>query len=225
MARGAVRTAEELGRAFPNTLVTASGGERIIDTVSGEPQIVISTPGAEPVAEGGYSAVVLLDAHVTLARASLSAGEETVRRWLTAAALARPAAPLVITAEPSVPAVQALMRWDPGWFAARDLAERELLRLPPFMRSAMATGTFAALEEVRQAVPAQTIVHGPFPVDDEQRLDPPLARLLLLTDREQGSHLVHALRGVLSVRAARRETVGLDIRIDPVDWGGEDSHF
>lgn len=225
MARGAVRTAEELGRAFPNTLVTASGGEHILDMVSGDPQIVIATPGAEPVAEGGYAAVLLLDAHITLARASLSAGEETVRRWLTAAALARSAAPLVVTAEPSIPAVQALMRWDPGWFAARDLAEREMLRLPPVMRSAMATGTYEALEQVRQVVPAQTIVHGPFPVDDDRRLEPPRARLLLLADREQGSSLVRALREVLAVRAARREAAGLEIRIDPADWGGENSHF
>ena len=55
------------------------------------PALVISTPGAEPVAAGGYGAVLLLDGWAALGRAELRAGEEATRRWFAAAALARPA--------------------------------------------------------------------------------------------------------------------------------------
>ena len=41
-------------------------------------------------AEGGYGAVLLLDTWALLTRADLRAGEEALRRWLEAAALARP---------------------------------------------------------------------------------------------------------------------------------------
>ncbi len=218
VARGSTRTAEELGRAFPDTLVIASGGDRIIDEIDEQPALVVATPGAEPVAKGGYAAVALLDAQTMLSRASLAAGEETVRRWFTAAALARPRAPLVITAEAGVAPVAALVRWDPGWFAARDLAERRELRLPPVRRSATVTGTYAALDEVRALLPKDVIVHGPLPVGDER------GRLLLLADRDVGPAMTRALREAAAVRTARRETSGLDIRIDPADWGGLPSH-
>jgi primosomal protein N' (replication factor Y) len=42
----------------------------------GEPALVVATPGAEPVAEGGYAAALLLDGWVLLGRADLRAGEE-----------------------------------------------------------------------------------------------------------------------------------------------------
>ena len=57
--------------------------------VAGDPAVVVATPGAEPVAEGGYGAALLLDGWALLARADLRAGEETLRRWMNAAALVR----------------------------------------------------------------------------------------------------------------------------------------
>ncbi|MYW17489.1 primosome assembly protein PriA, partial [Streptomyces sp. SID2955] len=57
---GARRTAEELGRAFPAVPVRTSGREHVLDTVPDAPALVVSTPGAEPVAEGGYAAALLL---------------------------------------------------------------------------------------------------------------------------------------------------------------------
>lgn len=218
VARGSTRTAEELGRAFPDTLVIASGGDRIVDEVGEQSALVVSTPGAEPVATGGYAAVALLDAQTMLARASLSAGEETVRRWFSAAALARPGAPLVITADPGVSAVAALVRWDPGWFAAKDLAERRELGLPPVRRSATVAGPYAALDEVRALLPKAVIVHGPLPAGDGR------GRLLLLADRDAGAAMTRALREAVVVRTARREPSGLEVRIDPADWGGPSSH-
>ena len=55
------------------------------------PALVVSTPGAEPVAEGGYAAALLLDGWAMLGRPDLRAGEDALRRWI-AACLAGPAA-------------------------------------------------------------------------------------------------------------------------------------
>src|SRR5262249_52881872 len=76
LVTGAGRTAEELGRAFPGTPVVVSGGATVAGLVSGAPALVVATPGAEPRADGGYAAAVLLDGWVLLGRPSLRAAEE-----------------------------------------------------------------------------------------------------------------------------------------------------
>ena len=65
----------------------ASGGDHVVDRVDGEAAIVIATPGAEPVADGGYAGAVLLDTWLSLGLPSMRAREEAVRRWLNACAL------------------------------------------------------------------------------------------------------------------------------------------
>ena len=86
------RTAEELGRAFPGvTVAQSSGGDQVLAERRRRAGLVVATPGAEPVAEGGYAAVLLLDTWLLLGRADLRAGEEALRRWANAAALVRPA--------------------------------------------------------------------------------------------------------------------------------------
>ena len=127
---GAGRTAEELGRAFAGTTVRTSGRDEVLSTVPGAPALVVSTPGAEPVADGGYGAVLLLDGWAALGRADLRAGEEALRRWFAAAALARPGGRVVVVADRALAPVQALVRWDPAGAAARELAERRELGFP-----------------------------------------------------------------------------------------------
>ncbi|MEO5608713.1 MAG: primosome assembly protein PriA, partial [Ornithinibacter sp.] len=87
---GARRTAEELGRAFPGVPVERSGAGTVLDRVGGGARLVVSTPGAEPVADGGYAVALLLDAWALLDRPTLPAAEESLRRWLGAAALVVP---------------------------------------------------------------------------------------------------------------------------------------
>ena len=53
----------------------------------GEPALVVATPGAEPVAAGGYGAALLLDAWALLGRQDLRAAEDTLRRWMAATTL------------------------------------------------------------------------------------------------------------------------------------------
>ena len=165
LVTGAARTAEELGRAFPGVPVRTSGGQHVLAAVAAEPALVIATPGAEPVAEEGYAAALLLDGWALLGRPSLRAGEEALRRWLNAAALVRPAGSVVVLAEATLPAVQALIRWDPVTFSERELAERTELGFPPAVRMASVTGTPQAVAEFVGAalLPAQAEVLGPVP--------------------------------------------------------------
>jgi primosomal protein N' (replication factor Y) len=223
---GARRTAEELGRAFPGAAVRTSGRDEILDTVPASAAVVVATPGAEPVAEGGYGAVLLLDTWALLTRSDLRAGEETVRRWLTAAALARPASDggkVVVVADGSLVAVQTLLRWDPGWFAARELAERRELRFPPAARMASLTGAAEAVGELLDAarLPAGTEVLGPVPAG---RHTPGAAedaagpeRMLLRVARSDAAALAHALHEAAAVRSARKAALPVRVQVDPAD--------
>ncbi|MFC7107366.1 hypothetical protein ACFQQB_47395 [Nonomuraea rubra] len=140
----------------------------MLATVPATRALVVATPGAEPVPEGGYAAAVLLDGWALLGRADLRAAEETVRRWMNAAALLRPAAELVVLGDAALPAVQALLRWDPITHAERELGDRAELGFPPAVRMATLTGAASAvrqmLDEVRLPPDAQVL--GPVPVDE-----------------------------------------------------------
>jgi primosomal protein N' (replication factor Y) len=213
---GSGRTAEELGRAFPGVPVITSTGERAVDAVPADPAVVIATTGTEPWADGGYAAVLLLDADVQASRVALRAGEETARRWFAAAALAGPRAPVVITADAALPVVQALIRWDPAWLAARELAERRELGLPPAVRSATVTGDPIAVAAAREHVPAETRIIGPLPVPGSGDV-----RILLTTDRRHGLDLARALAAIAATRTARKDPARLHHVVDPPDWGSD----
>ena len=151
---------------------------------------MVATPGAEPVAEGGYAAVVLLDTWLSLARADLRTDEEALRRWMNAAGLVRPGGRVVAVGDPAHPALQALVRWDPAGFAEREMAERQAARLPPAARVATVSGAPAAVEEVLglpQLPPAAEVL-GPVPQGDDGE-----CRAVLRVPRSQGLALSRAL--------------------------------
>jgi primosomal protein N' (replication factor Y) len=212
---GARRTAEELGRAFADVPVRTSGRDSVMSTVPDEASLVVATPGAEPFVSGqGYGAVLLLDTWALLTRADLRAGEETLRRWLAAAALARPAdagGRVVVVADGGLAPVQALVRFDPAWLAARDLAERRTLGFPPAVRMASLSGSAAAVADLLDAarLPAPAEVLGPVPAADDEE------RYLVRVPRGDGLRLAHALRAAAGVRSARKSPDAVRVQIDP----------
>ncbi len=147
---------------------------------------------------GGYAAGLLLDGRILAGRASLRAAEEALRRWLNAAALVRPAAEggrVVVVADSSLAAVQALIRWDPVRHSERESAEREQLRFPPSVRMAAAAGPQAAVAELMDAVrvPPGADVLGPVPSGDgapeSDGADAGLVRVFLRVPRSRGADL------------------------------------
>lgn len=232
---GARRTAEELGRAFPAVPVRTSGRDHVLTTVPGVPALVVSTPGAEPVAEGGgYAAALLLDGWALLGRPDLRAGEEALRRWLGAAALVRGQAEggtVAVIAEPTLRPVQALVRWDPVGHAVRELAERAELGFPPVSRMASVAGRGEDVVELLRTaeLPSGAEVLGPvpLPVPDPGRPrrpgDPPPGeeweRALVRVRPGQGAALAAALKAARAARLVKREGEAVRVRIDPPDLG------
>jgi primosomal protein N' (replication factor Y) (superfamily II helicase) len=219
---GAVRTAEELGRAFPGTVVRHSGGDTVLSTVPDEAALVVATPGAEPVAANGYAAALLLDGWAMLSRPDLRVDEEALRRWLAAAALVRPAGDggvVVIVAEAEIPAVQALVRWDPATFAERELAERAALHLPPAAAVAALTGSTAALAQFLAAaqLPADAEVLGPVAVPSRTPGDDDAERLIVRVPRRRGRELAGSLHAAAGVRSAHKDAGPVRIQIDPLE--------
>lgn len=213
---GAARTAEEIGRAFPGRVVRGSGREQVLARVPRAPEIVVATPGAEPVAEGGYGAALLLDGWALLSRSDLRAGEETLRRWMAAAALVRPAergGRVVVGADGSLPVVQALLRWDPVGFAERELADRVELGFPPASRMAAVTGPAPAVAELVEQLrmPDATQLLGPVALGEGEE------RLLLRVPTHDGAALALALREAAAVRSARKAPGAVRVQLDPLE--------
>jgi primosomal protein N' (replication factor Y) (superfamily II helicase) len=225
--RGDRRTAEEIGRAFPSVPVRTSSGDRVLDRVPAKPSVVVATPGAEPLADDGFACVVLLDTWLMLARTDLRTTEESLRRWMNAAALARPAARggrVVVVGESSEPVLQALLRWDPGGFAQRELADRLSAHLPPASRLATLTGSADVITTVLDtlALPEGAEVLGPVPVDEPSGpasvQDEPPVRAVVRVPRSRGAELSRALVEMQGVRDAKK-LAPVRVQVDPVALG------
>jgi primosomal protein N' (replication factor Y) len=215
---GALRTAEEWGRAFPSVPVSSSGGGNVLGTVPDRPSLVVATPGAEPPAEAGYAAAVLLDTWLSLGLPGFRAAEESLRRWFMIGSLVRPAAAggrIIAVGDASAPALQALVRWDPDGFADRELAQRESARLTPAARLATITGSAERVAEalVGLQLPRGAELLGPVPIGGA---DEPLVRVVVRTSRERGAGLSNALRQLQAARSSRK-LPPVRVQVDPAD--------
>jgi primosomal protein N' (replication factor Y) (superfamily II helicase) len=143
----------------------------------------------------------------------------------------------------TLPVVEALVRWDPAWFAARELAERVELSLPPAVRMAQLVGPRAAVQHAVELAGLGPEVErlGPLPWAPpwsppavsagsaggggaggsaqvaEGTDDQPRIQLLLRTSLADGPSLAAALTHVKALRSARKDKVAVSIRVDPTD--------
>ncbi|MCL3862818.1 primosomal protein N' [Actinotalea sp. K2] len=237
---GSDRTAEELGRAFPGVPVHVSGASAVagvIAAVGERPALVVATPGAEPVAQGGYAAAVLLDAAVVTARASLDVAEQALRTWLGAAVLVRAAADggVVLLVGDAAPApTQALVRWDPAGLSARELAERSELSLPPAVHMVVLEGAREAVSALlsRLHLPSGSSVLGPHAVDqhphdqgpvvaEEQALvpfeDDRPVRALVRSAWSDAPGVTAQVAAAVVTRSARREPGAVRVEVEPAE--------
>ncbi|GAA0995284.1 primosomal protein N' family DNA-binding protein [Subtercola frigoramans] len=205
VGNGSSRTAEDLGKAFPKTRVIVSDGTRSLTDVPAAPALVVATRGAEPVAAGGYHAVLLLDGERMLARESLTVAEECLRWWSNAIALAAPRAPAIIVGVGGELA-RTLVTWQQGRFAASELADRRTLRFPPAIRLATVRGTpesvASAVKELHDSVQgedsAKIDVLGPVPDEGD------FVRSIVRFDYSVGATVATTLRAAVIKNAANR---------------------
>lgn len=217
VGRGSTRIAEELGRAMPGVPVVVADGEQERLSVDSRPRVVVATRGAEPIADGGYGAVLLLDGDALLARDGLRVAEEAVRQWASARALAAEGATIVL-AGVAGPTASALTGATTVPFAKAELAERRALRFPPAVRTASVVGHPDAVAEALEAF--EGIEHldvlGPVPAEgaDGDRLERAIVRFAYA----DGARVASVARGRVLAAAARPRKPGasprLRIRLD-----------
>lgn len=224
---GSERTADELGRAFPNTRVIIADADHPVAQLDGRPALVVATRGAEPHADGGYRAVLLLDGDRMLLADDLRIGEFCLRWWSDAASLAAPGSPVHLVGVTG-PVARALATWTQPAYARAELAERAPLKMPPVVRVAAVEGPPAAvsqaLETLRADVPALAVdaVIGPA---RQAGGETPTDRALVRFDYAQGAAVCRSLRASVvsdAVRGRRPRRGGparptLRVRVDVPD--------
>lgn len=203
-ASGSERTAEELGRAFPGVRVIVADGAHPVVRVDARPALVVATRGAEPVADGGYRAVVLLDGARMLQAQELRVGESCLRWWSNAAALAAPGAPIHLVGVDG-PVAKALATWSQAAYARTELADRAPLHMPPTVRVAQVEGTDAGVRRALDALaelrlPADAVL-GPIPLEGEEL---GRFRALIRFPYGEGSRVTTALRAAVVAEAMGR---------------------
>jgi len=191
---------------------------------------VVATPGAEPVACGGYGAALLLDSWALLGRQDLRAAEDTLRRWMAAAALVRSRGDggvVAVVADSVIPTVQALVRWDPVGHADAELEARSEVGLPPSVHIAALDGPPQAVSALleRTDLPEGAELLGPveLPVAARRpasaRDTDAVTRMLVRVSREHGLALAAALRRAVAVTSARHDHEPVRVQIDPLHIG------
>ncbi len=166
----ASRTAEQLVKAFPGVPIVIADGEHQVLEVGSAPALVIATRGAEPVADGGYRAVVLLDGARLLAREGLRVTEDAIRLWTGAAALASSDGVVLMT-DVTGPLAAAFANWSFTELVRQELRDRAALKLPPAARIASLTCQSSVMPEVLKTVNDELVaskaahVFGPLEVE------------------------------------------------------------
>lgn len=195
---GSVRTAVELGRAFPGVPVILADGDHRELEIPRKPCLVVSTRGAEPIVDGGYDAVLIVDGERELARPSLRTTEDCLRWWGNAASLAGDEATVVMAnIEGAFATAFATRAWDR--IVEEELRELRALGFPPVSRAITIRGSATDLLAVRgiAEVAAHRIL-GPMDENGAQRMT-------VLADYRSAPETVAALRAF--VVAASSTTV------------------
>lgn len=214
-ARGADRTAQELGRAFPNIPVVSSTGDQPVAAVGDQPALVVSTPGVEPVPDAGYSAALLLDGDAQLNREGLDVPRTVLSRWFRAASLVRPhsrsaaeSGTVVVTASHEE-LTGALVRWDPVGYARDELYRRLELGLPPAKRMLSLTGDAGEAEAfiTEVSLPAGLAWIGPAPAEESRQ------RWLLFFSYAQANQVIAEIRRARRTSSAAPTGAGRVLRI------------
>ncbi len=162
LGAGSRRTAEQFAAQFAGTRIIVSDGETPVLRVDSRPALVIATPGAEPLAAGGYRVVVLLDAWSMLNIPALRVGEYCLRWWQNAAAKCA-ADGVCMLASGAGPVVKAFLTGNITAYLRTELADRGELLYPPVVRVATVTGDAQALSVAQRKLAEikETNVLGP----------------------------------------------------------------
>ena len=150
---GIERTLSDIGRSFPGVpLVRADGQHRVV-RVPATPALVIATRGAEPLAEGGYRAALLLDGAAMLSRESMGALEDSLHAWESVVSLLADDGTAFLTDVSGQPALAVSSgHYEP--LLRHEVAQRRVVKMPPSTRIASLSGPSAQVNRAREALEA-----------------------------------------------------------------------
>lgn len=217
LSRGTTRYAQEIGRAFPGVKVALSEGDSILEDNSFTDGVVIATPGSAPYIDGGYSAVVILDADGLFNESDLKSLERAQQLIFSQAGFLSAQGKMLLIISHSSPIIGALSSWKPSLLAHRELEERRETGLPPYAKAVsidveanetrqLIRGFQAAKEDGR--LPSELRVLGPIQMKGEMQ------RIVLLGPLDDGQSLVSLLHEYQRRRSAAKKSL-LVMRIDP----------
>jgi len=191
---GSSRTVAELGKAFPNALISEATGSKKPSGLKNKNQIVVATPGSAPRLPGGYSGLLILDCDVWLARQSLNAQGLAIRDWQEAIELMQPSGRAVLSGLDSTLG-KALSLGQLEALAATSLAEAKEMSLPPTVRICTLEAEPQTLNTALEAAKSEGA--------ELLRLDAEGSRALIRFGYRQGPAVAKALRGVSVGTTAR----------------------
>lgn len=216
-SRGIERFAEEIGRSFPNQTVIQSTANEPRDSVSTEPALVISTPGVEPIAQNGYSAVVILQVDRFLSSISSNGIERAYSNFFAASALVSQTGVISLVHEDGAPITSALSTWNPATISKREIEQRIQLQLPPITGAVLVLADSAELLRLKRALesaqeegraPKSLRVYGPTLNSSDG------AKITLLVGPSEQLELVALLREINKRRAISKKPL-LAYRVNP----------
>jgi primosomal protein N' (replication factor Y) len=208
---GDERTLEEIGKAFPGVTIRSSNQSSMILDEVRDPCIVLATPGSEPRAVNGYSAIVFLDSRIFLERATINAEEQSRLNWFSVSALAAKNAEVFLDVVATDPNFQALLRWDPWHSASRDLMERSDLQLPPQFKAVSVIGPHSDIHNMALEFSQNYLVSSLQSTDDVY-----LSKIILRSSNQNGQGLVDDLLNYCRIRSAHGLSA-LKVRVDPIE--------
>ena len=137
-----------LTKNFGEDRVFHSSGEERISSVDRRGLIVISTPGAEPTVQGGYSLIVIADAAGMLGAPRMRALESSCLKWAKAIQRGSEDATVIFVGI-SGDLAESIRRLDFWNLVREDALERQELGLPPYRRlGSIYSKRTSALEEL-----------------------------------------------------------------------------
>jgi len=214
-SRGIERFAEEIGRSFPNQVVIQSTANDPHDLVSGDPALVISTPGVEPIAANGYAVVVLLQVDRFLSSSASNGVERAYSNFFAASALIGDHGVIALVHDDGAAITSSLTTWNPATISKREIEQRITLKLPPISGAILVLSDSSELARLKSALesareesraPQSLRVYGPTSGDD--------AKLTLLVDPTEQMELVSLLREINKRRVISKKTL-LAYRVSP----------
>ena len=179
--------------------------------------MVLATPGAQPLVNGGYAAVVVLDATRFFSHTDLNTQERARELLLETSSLIRKTGKVLLVIDESHPITSAIARWNIAPLLKREIADREELKLPPTVASAVivtdsvtapqiVSGLQKAFSDGR--LPQSARIYGPTIMSKD------LAKIVIHAAHQEWRQMAQVLHELQRRRSIAKKDL-LTIRIDP----------